>query len=304
MLLVFNPEKYILSVYNGFLMFALNVLPALFPFFFLTKLLTSIGTVNSITSFMKKPVKKILKMPSCFSYIFFLSILSGYPVGAKLVSEVAQGDKHSVTRLAAVCSTSGPVFIVGTVGFSMLGCKNAGFVLYSAHICAVVLFALISALFVKNKNEISYNPPVPNDKALSESIYNSVISILIVGGFIALFYMFIDMLGSMFIYGLADSFFSKLFMLAGLPEELCKGFLNGITEITRGCNDISKATAPLNFKLCFCAFIVTFGGLCITMQSLAFLKGKILIKRYLVYKFIQSVMAAVICFIMCIIFNI
>jgi hypothetical protein len=33
-LLVLNPEKYINSVYRGMLMFALNVLPALFPFFF------------------------------------------------------------------------------------------------------------------------------------------------------------------------------------------------------------------------------------------------------------------------------
>lgn len=303
-----NPEKYTSSVYNGMLLFVVNVLPALFPFFFLTKLLTSVGNVGSMTAFMQKPVKKILKMPPQFTYIFFMSILSGYPIGAKLVSEIStkNSNKTSVTRLASVCSTSGPIFIIGTIGFSMLNNKNAGFILYASHILAVLLFAFISGFFFK-KNEVSFSTlktDVCNDKILSESIYSSVISIMMVGGFISVFYMFIDMLGSMVLFSFTQNLLSHIFTAINLPSDISQGFLNGFVEITRGCRDISFSSAPLNIKLCFCAFMVTFSGLCIFMQTFAFLSGKIKYLLFIAFKFIQSVSAALICFLLCLVFNI
>lgn len=303
LLFVINPEKYINSVYNGFLLFAVNVLPALFPFFFLTKLLTSFNSVYYFSNLLKKPVNKLFKMPKQFSYIFFMSILSGYPIGAKLASET-RCDKDTMTRLSAVCSTSGPVFIIGTVGFSMLGNKNIGFIIYLSHILAVIFFAFISGLFVKEYNDYDYNPSILNDNTLSDSIYNSVISILKVGGFIAVFYMFIDMLGSMTLYGFIENIFIRLFNGIGISQDLSKGFLSGFIEVTRSCNEISNCVAPLSLKLCFTAFFITFGGSCVIMQCFAFLKNKIFKAKYVFYKIIQSFLAFSICGLLCLVFNI
>lgn len=310
-MLIIHPEKYVTSVYNGMLLFAVNVLPALFPFFFLTKLLTSLGTVQSFTNLLKKPVQKLFKLPSECSYIFFMSIISGYPIGAKLISEFYGGstDRNLITRMAAVCSTSGPLFIIGTLGFSMLGNKTAGFIIYAAHIISILLFAFISGLFAKHvkipENAANYNYTKSSDKILSESIYSSVISIFIVGGFISIFYMFIDMLGSTFLLGFFNNILSYVFGLFNLPSELSMGLLNGIVEITRGCLDISASAAPLSLKMPFCAFLITFGGACIMLQSFAFLgRCKIKYSKYIIYKFIQSVSAAIICILMCNIFNI
>ena len=44
--LVADPKRYIASVYNGMLLFATSVAPALFPFFFFTRILTSVGTAQ------------------------------------------------------------------------------------------------------------------------------------------------------------------------------------------------------------------------------------------------------------------
>lgn len=304
-LFVFNPDKYITSVYNGFIMFAVNVLPALFPFFFLTKLLTYTGNVSFITDIMKKPVNKLFKLPAHFSYIFFMSILSGYPVGAKLVSETTQGNKSAVTRLAAVCSTSGPVFIIGTIGFAMLGNKLAGFIIYASHIISVLIFAAISGLFCKNNNTTYKQPPAAlSEKALSDSVYGSIMSILTVGGFIALFYMFIDMLGSFILYGGIENLISQGFTAIGLPNKLGSGLLSGLIEATRGCNEISLSSAPITATLCLMSFLITFGGMCIMLQSFAFLGKKISYIKFIMYKFIQGLIAAGLCIIICAIFSI
>lgn len=155
LLLIINPERYILSVKNGVSLFAMSVLPALFPFFFLTKILSALGSINILTDKLKKPVKYAFNMPPEFSFIFFMSLLSGYPVGSKLVSEYYGNNINSknITEVAAICSTSGPLFIIGTVGFTLLGNKTAGLIILVSHISAVILFALFYGLISRIKEK-------------------------------------------------------------------------------------------------------------------------------------------------------
>ncbi|MCI6976113.1 MAG: hypothetical protein MR895_02065, partial [Clostridiales bacterium] len=63
------------------------VLPALFPFFFFTRMLTGLGFPETVGKFFEKPVKFLFHTPPISAYIFFMSVLSGYPIGAKLISE-------------------------------------------------------------------------------------------------------------------------------------------------------------------------------------------------------------------------
>lgn len=85
---IINPQKSHKSVLNGITLFALNVLPSLLPFFFLTKLLSSLGNIDSLTRFLRRPLKKIFKLPPQFAYIMFISMISGYPIGANLVGDL------------------------------------------------------------------------------------------------------------------------------------------------------------------------------------------------------------------------
>ncbi|MDD4003441.1 MAG: hypothetical protein PHE12_04515, partial [Clostridia bacterium] len=215
---IINPQKYSKSVLNGITLFALNVLPSLLPFFFLTKLLTSLVNIDLLTHFLRRPLKKVFKLPPQFAYIMFISMISGYPIGANLVGELCarDKDKNRVTRLAAVSSTSGIIFVTGTIGGAMLGNKNAALLLYAAHISAALLFAFISGLFVKNKNIYYGNGNFNNnfsDNALSQSVYSAVVSVLSVGVLIAVFYMLTDMLSAL---PLLEGFFGNLFGYCGI----------------------------------------------------------------------------------------
>ena len=46
------------------LLFAKNVAPALFPFFFFTKLLTGLGGANAMGKLLKKPISRLYNAPS------------------------------------------------------------------------------------------------------------------------------------------------------------------------------------------------------------------------------------------------
>lgn len=72
---------------DGVILFWAAVLPALFPFFFFTRMLTGLGFPETIGKFFEKPVKFLFHTPPISAYIFFMSVLSGYPIGAKLISE-------------------------------------------------------------------------------------------------------------------------------------------------------------------------------------------------------------------------
>jgi hypothetical protein len=231
-------------------------------------------------------------------------VLSGYPIGAKLTAELCAEDKNRarVTRFAAASSTSGIIFVSGAAG-TMLGYGGAAPLLYASHIMSVLLFSLISGLFIKYS--VNYPQKVKNDSfgdnALSESVYSSVVSILGVGVLIAVFFMLIDMLSAL---PLIENIFGAVTSGAGLPQDIAKSVASGILEMTRGCQSVASCTADLKTKLCAAAFIITFGGGCVFLQSFAFLSGKIKYGLFILYKFLQALSGALICLGLCALFGV
>ena len=74
-LIVIQPSLCISSVYNGLSVWAKTVLPSLFPFVFLTKLLSSLNVLETITDKLSKVTKFLFKAPAISSYIFLMSII-------------------------------------------------------------------------------------------------------------------------------------------------------------------------------------------------------------------------------------
>ena len=58
------------------------------------------------------------------AFPFIMSVLSGYPMGAKVVGDLKRSGEitlREAKRLMSFCSTSGPAFMAGAVGAGMLG---------------------------------------------------------------------------------------------------------------------------------------------------------------------------------------
>ena len=231
----FNPATYMQATYQGVVVWATAVLPALFPFFFLTNILTTTNILNKPASFLSRPLRFFYNTPKVSSIVFVLSIISGYPVGAKLISDLyksKQIDKYEAVRINAFTSCSGPIFIIGTVGTKMLGKPDLGLTLFLIHF----LGALINGFFYRNygknfKNNINtFVAEQPVKDILGNAIKQSVLSILIVGGYIAISFLICNFLIETNILKLIVTPISYLLKPFGIQAEFANGIVLGLTE--------------------------------------------------------------------------
>lgn len=299
--LMLNPKVYMQSTLKGFIVWATAVLPALFPFFFLTKLLSSLKLIESLSTFFKPITTKLFNVSGVSSYVFLMSIISGYPVGAKLTSELyASGviTKSEAARMCSFCSTSGPLFIIGTVGVGMFLSKSAGLAMLLCHILGAFINGILyrnygkkEKIYTKEKN---FSTEKNIDNILATTIYDSIISILIIGGYIALFFMFIDVLTNFHILGFFSNIFEYVLGVFGLDISAGTGLASGIVEVTRGCLDLSQSTASLPLLIVLGTGLISWGGLSIHFQAITFLqKCKIKMGVYFLQKFTHCVISMI-----------
>lgn len=271
MMLAFFPARYMSAVSDGMLLFVLSVLPAMLPFFFFSRLLTSLDVATTLSNFTGKPLAKLFNAPEIGGYIFIMSMLSGYPIGAKLVSDCCENGictRDEAKRLLAFTSTSGPLFILGTVGINMMGNYKAGIIILISHYLGAVVNGIIfrgktAAVSEAKLNLIRY------DNILSDAINGSITAVLAVGGYIAIFNMVIMVFQDLKIIGFVAETLSKL----GLSYRLCEGTVTGFIEITRGAYILSSSGEPLARTVPPLAAVISLGGMSVTVQSLSFLSG-------------------------------
>lgn len=122
-LVLFSKEN-LSATKSGLALWANSVVPALLPFFIATELLSYTNVTEVIGKLLNRYMKPIFNVPGIGAYAFVMGIISGYPVGAKLVTKFRQDGlctKAEAERLLAFTNNSGPLFIIGTVGITMFG---------------------------------------------------------------------------------------------------------------------------------------------------------------------------------------
>ena len=137
---------------DGVALCAQVLIPSLFPFFVVSSLCVQTGLAALAGRAFEKPMRFLFGVPGVCAPAFVLGLVGGYPVGARTaISLYEQGacTKAEAERLLAFCNNSGPAFILGAVGASMLGGTGAGALLYATHVLASVtvgvLFSFVRA---------------------------------------------------------------------------------------------------------------------------------------------------------------
>ncbi len=295
-LLIINPTKYTKSILAGSNLFYFSVMPSLLPFFFISKILFSFSITNKVINAIQKPFTKIFKLPSISSFIFFMSILCGYPVGAKLIGELYKSNQINeadAKKTLTIASTSGPIFIIGSVGAGLFGDPKLGLYIFIVHILSALFSGfLLTRRFPKIKTrDNNFTPPRNNNNILSETVYSTIISIFTVAVYISVFYMFIDMLYDLKILGGLSLILEKLFKIFNLPQGVSKGISSGIVEMTRGLFEL-KSLENLKLKLIISSALISFGGISVFIQSMTFLSGTKINALYLLkIKCVQTIVS-------------
>ena len=302
LIIIINPTLYAKTCLDAISVWAFKVLPLLFPFFIFTRLIVNLNTdkVNVLDKFFNKAYNT----PQGSFKTFFLSILAGYPMGAKLICTMHENqtiNHKDATKLLSFCSVSGPMFMLGTVGIMMLKSYKAGLIVLISNIFA----ALINGLIYRGKKE-KYMPAQASyrqkNNILADSVYDALISILMVGAYIVLSFLVIEILQTLHVFDFLTNTICGVFNLKKY-HNVVNSILCGSIEITRGILDLSLTNISLFSKTIIASSLVGFGGLSVMLQSLNFLSRlNISVKTMLCQKTTQCLLCALISTILCLIF--
>ncbi len=286
-------KRYSKSVLDGLLLWAGSVLPAVFPYFFISSLLSSLSVTQKLANGLSPFTGRLFFTGGITGYAFIMSVLSGYPVGAKMISEFKENGfitKTECERASAFCSTPSPMFLIGSVGNLMFNDFKFGLFLFLTCLISAILTGIVFSFYKRNERP-SQNARLcfkPVDNLLYESAYSSVISVLVIGGLIALFFTLTEILLSIGVLTPIIKILSLIFK----DEKIAKSVALGLIECTKGLKTLTNA--PFGFwTLPIASCIAGFGGLSVITQSLAYLK-KAKIKTA-VFLFAKGV-SAVLCF--------
>lgn len=261
-----------------------------------------------------------------------MGIISGYPIGAKIVTNFRENgmcSKEECERLLAFTNNSGPLFIIGTVGISMFYNSLIGVLLFITHLLACLTVGFLfrfwkrekdlchtneqcSPLQFKNKDLYSRKKTTARSapiyrtnsstvsfsnlgEVLSKSISSATTTILMIGGFVVLFSVILSILENSNFISVLSSALEPIFNMFGITNNgFVSGFVSGIIELTNGVQKITAIPCrEISTNIILSALLLGFGGISILLQVFSITsKTDISIKPYIIGKILHGILAA------------
>ena len=188
----------------------------------------------------------------------------------------------------------------------MYGNTAIGVLLFITHILACITVGFIFRFWKYGDSSISHNShhiikskqtPVTFSNLgsiLSESITNSISTILLIGGFVVIFSSIISILKSSGLLSVFSISISPILAFFNIDSSFATPLISGFLEITNGINSISNiSNKKISTNLIFTAFLLGFGGISVLLQVFSITsKSDLSIKPYVYGKLLHGVLAA------------
>ncbi len=168
------------------------LIPTLFPFCVISTFIMR-SQISNLLGKILAPVGKVMfGINGNATCVVLLSMLSGYPVGAKLTHllyEQNQISKKQAQNLICCCVNPGPAFIVLAVGKGILNSQKIGYVLLAANVISCIIINIIfrsndTVTQRTNTSTLSYTD------AFVQSVSDACASVISVCSFVVLFSAF------------------------------------------------------------------------------------------------------------------
>lgn len=279
---VLNSVKFAFDVWKN------NIFPAIFPFFIISSFLINYGFVE-LTSELLKPLMRLFGIHSNISFVFIMSILSGFPSSSKYIKELYDKniiDDDIATKALMFTHFSNPLFILGTIATLLDNKKIAIIILiihYLTNIIIGIIFRNYHNSYCNNKINIKNSMIIINNKqpklghVLTTSIKSSIETLLLILGSIAFFSFLIVIINQTFHF-----------------NNLIASIISGILEMTTGLKYVSMLNISLKLKAALMTFFISFGGLAIHVQIITILDGSsIKYKPYFLSRILHALISSV-----------
>lgn len=314
--MVFYPEIAFEGAVEGLRLWWDIVFPALLPFFIGSELLMGLGVVHFMGRLLEPLMAPVFRVPGVGSFVLAMGLASGYPIGAVLTGKLRREDlinKVEAERLVSFTNTADPLFMSGAVAVGMF--KNAALapVIMAAHYLASISTGLLLRCYrpraprtptvpgrgsllrraLEALREARAKDGRPFGQLLGDSVKSSVNTLLLVGGFIILFSVLVNIIKAAGILATLSTGAGTLLAAFGLDPNGAPALVAGLFEITNGTQLASIAPIPLSQQLMLAGTIIAWSGLSVHAQVAAVTHGTdISIAPYVMARLVHAGLAA------------
>lgn len=266
-----DPEGMIGGVSNGLSICAAAIIPSLFPFMVISDFVIRSGVADMAGKFINPITKLIFRLPGSAGCAIIMSMLGGYPVGAKMTAQLLEDgsiNRNQAKRMLLFCVNAGPAFVIGTVGTVIFSSRRAGVILYLSMIVSSLIMGLASGIFSENEKDIKIKTPEFRSGVFSQSVMQGVNSTLMLCAWVLLF-------------SCVGSYVNKL------PVSISM-YVSLISEVTGAC-----ISACGRYPVSIQALIMGWAGVCVHCQLLPFIKEiQLKYRHFAVSRIVHGALAA------------
>jgi len=296
------------------------VFPSLLPFFILSEILMGLGVVHFIGVLLEPLMRPLFNVPGIGAFAMSMGLASGYPMDAVITCKFRKNQLCTAVeaeRLLSFTNTADPLFMFGAVAVGMFGMPELGATIAVAHYLSSFLVGILFRFHgrkrdiyredsqIKSSNILRralralYQAKQEDQRSigqlLGDSVKNSMNTILLIGGFIILFSVFLQILSVVGITTLLSGVFAGLLTIIDFNTNLAPAMVSGFFEIDLGALLASQADAPLIEKAAIASAIIAWSGLSVHGQVASIvIESGIRMLPYMVARFLHAVIAAVI----------
>lgn len=263
---------------NGLELWFNSMIPTLLPFMILSGTLIRMELTDGFVMLVYPFVRLIFRVSKSACYVIIMGFMCGFPMGAKCIDDMyfrGKIDDREATWLLAFCNNIGPVYFV-SFALPLLGCKSLWPCVFGMYGLPVVYglflrYTVFRTMGNKNSYSSCQEQKIESQSfltALNESVYASLQSIFMLGGYMILF--------------------NLLMLLPGLLLQGGLYYAAPILEITGGLK-------LLGDKIPFYSLLILpFGGLsCIAQTYSCISHTKLSISAYVQHKLILTAITGI-----------
>ncbi len=246
-----------------------KVIPSIFPMMLLCMIAVESGYARRAGRVMQPVSKALFGLPGEAAAAVLLSMVGGYPAGAKAVTELYRCgavSRAQASRMALFCFSAGPAFLLGVVG-GLTGSAAAGWLLMGVQSVAVITTGvLVCRMKPLPEETLSCAAEKESGSGWSTvivaSVSKSASAMLQVCLYVIVFSAVNALMNTVGLSALTV----KVMMFFGMDRYSAEAVLPVLMEVTAGCVRSVGAGLPMM------AFAVGFGGFSVQMQVLSITK--------------------------------
>lgn len=255
-----------------------TLVPTLLPLMIISNLIVRSGLIEPLMFLFSPLLKFLFGIGTNGSYALCVGFFCGYPMGAKVIADLAKEGQLSAVEsqyLLNFCNNVSPIFIINFLVIQHLGKKE----LILPTILIIYGSPLIFGLLTSIRKRADFAPPgqihkntaptpLLNFELVDACIMNGIINITKLGGYIILF-----------------AILARIIQYLPVSNAILKAFCVGIMEVTNGIHAICTEPGSFSLKYLLLIVVCSFGGLSSIAQTVSMIQGtELSLSKYILSK--------------------